>query len=400
MARTKAKATPEIAVKIVEKSVDNPTTIHDAMQLYGGFRRSLFGDNDVVGTVKITRGRANPAKVTMQQLQNDFILEQKSRHNSPQTIRAYNTNFDRIFDFLGQEYINQSDAHKTDVERNKEYYGGVREIGASMSVLALGIENFTAYYQEYLSSVRLLSEQTVISAMRHLRAIVYFAQQQKLIPDYDIKVRDIQPEIKPTFTPLELARLSKKPKKENFVEYRSWVMIQYLSATGNRISSMLALNVKDLEFEDNCIVVNIQKNRTPKRMPMQYQLKKILKEFIYYYRTDEETGTPKYNEPLFCTRFGDRLSYTSARDRMQEYFEARNVSWEGFHKFRHSYASNWIKDGGNPFMLREQLGHTSLAMTNRYANLYGMSTRKEAEEHSLINKFPNKSGKTAIKMRK
>lgn len=51
-------------------------------------------------------------------------------------------------------------------------------------------------------------------------------------------------------------------------------------------------------------------------------------------------------------------------------------------------------------MLREQLGHTSLAMTNRYANLYGMATRKEAEEHSLINQMPQKQGRSVIKKRK
>lgn len=303
-------------------------------------------------------------------------------------------------DFLGQEYVNQSDAHKEDVSKNMEHYGSIRTIGASMCVLALSIENFPAYYQDYLRNIKLLSEQTIISAMRHLRAIVYYCQKQKWIEGYDITVRDIQPEIKQTFTKYELEKLGKKPRKDNFVEYRNWVMIQYLCATGNRISSMLALDVKDIEFDDNSIVVNVQKNRVPKRMPLQYSLKKILQEYVYYYRTDGETGTPMFNEPLFCNQFGERLAYTSARDSMHFYFDDRGVEWQGFHKFRHSYAANWIRDGGNPFMLREQLGHTSLAMTNRYANLYGMATRKEAEEHSLINQMPQKQGRSVIKKRK
>ena len=400
MKQKKVENTVEIPTSIEQNTADSPEVIHNAWELYGGFRRSLFGENDKVGTVRIKRGKADPTKITMLQVKNEFILEQRARHNTEQTIKSYSTNFDRIFDFLGQEYVNQSDAHKEDVSKNMEHYGSIRTIGASMCVLALSIENFPAYYQDYLRNIKLISEQTIISSMRHLRAIVYYCQKQKWIEDYDITVRDIQPEIKQTFTKYELEKLGKKPRKDNFVEYRNWVMIQYLCATGNRISSMLALDVKDIEFDDNSIVVNVQKNRVPKRMPLQYSLKKILQEYVYYYRTDEETGTPMFNEPLFCNQFGDRLAYTSARDSMHFYFDDRGVEWQGFHKFRHSYAANWIKDGGNPFMLREQLGHTSLAMTNRYANLYGMATRKEAEEHSLINQFPQKQGRSVIKKRK
>ena len=84
---------------------------------------------------------------------------------------------------------------------------------------------------------------------------------------------------------------------------------------------------------------------------------------------------------------------------MKDYFETRKVEWEGFHKFRHSYAATWIRDGGNPLMLKEQLGHSSLAMTNRYANIYGMATKDEAQQHSLISKISDKSGRKAIKKR-
>ena len=48
-------------------------------------------------------------------------------------------------------------------------------------------------------------------------------------------------------------------------------------------------------------------------------------------------------------------------------------------------------------MLKEQLGHSSLAMTNRYANIYGMATKKEAEEHSLTNQFPRRGTGKRIK---
>lgn len=375
--------------------------IQEGMERYRVFQRSLFGENHEAGTVKIKRGQQDPRKITMLMVEREFLLAQMGRHNAESTLKTYQKHFNWVFDFLGFQYFRQSMEHIEDaISDNAPKYGTSREVGQSMPVLVLETDNFPAFYQDYLQNVRHLSEQTILSAMRHLRAIIYFAQQQKWIKEFDIKIKEVQPDIKPTFSQFEIDKLSKKPRKEDVVAYRNYVMIRYLAATGNRIGSLLALNVGDIDFEESSITVNTQKNKKPKLMPLTYDLRKILREYIYYYRTDPETGVPLFNEPLFCNSFGERLSYTGARDAMEDYFKERGVEWCGFHKFRHSYAANWIRDGGNPFMLKEQLGHTSLAMTNRYANIYGMATKDEAEQHSLSQKFKNNTGRKKLKINK
>jgi len=332
-------------------------------------------------------------------VQNEFVLAQKAKGNSEETIKAYIKNFNRLYDFLGFQYLRQGVEVVDEVVEHNEKYGNAREIGASMPVMVFELPNFMAFFDDYLTNVRGIAKQTVLSAKRHVKAIIYFTQEQGWVKDYGISVKEIKPEIKSTFTQHELNIISKKPKirSDNFVEYRTWVMIQYLSATGNRIGSVLALNVDDIDFEEKCIKINTTKNNEPKLMPLVFDIRKLLNEYIVKWRTDRATGMPLLNEPLFCNQFGDRLKYDGARDAFKDYFEARGVSWEGFHKFRHSYAANWIRDGGNPFMLKEQLGHSSLAMTNRYANIYGMATKKEAEEHSLTKKLNSKSGRTKLR---
>ena len=401
MRRKRVEETSDILSSIVEEKIETNEEIAAAMERYQTFARSLFGENHEPGTVKIRKGESDPLKITMLKVEREFMLAQKGRNNTPQTISTYGVHFNRIFDFLGFEYLMQSKDIAEDAINNPEKYGkSARQIGASMPVKVLELENITAFYRDYLLN-RGLSEQTVISSLRNLRAIIYFAQEEKWIKKFSIKIRDSKPPLKPLFTDAEIQRLKKKPKitKDTFVEYRSWVMIQYLSATGNRISSVLALNVGDIDFENNIIMVNVQKNREPKPMPLIYDIRKILKEYIYRTRTDVTTGIPCYREPLFCNQDGNRLSYTGARDAMQDYFKERGVVWTGFHKFRHSYAANWIMDGGNPFLLKEQLGHSSLAMTNRYANIYGMATKDEAEKHSLSSKFRDNRRGNRIKVR-
>jgi integrase len=40
-----------------------------------------------------------------------------------------------------------------------------------------------------------------------------------------------------------------------------------------------------------------------------------------------------------------------------------------FHDLRHTFASHFMKNGGNIYDLQKILGHTSLEMTQRYAHL-------------------------------
>lgn len=394
---TEAKDIPVIVDKTEPKMPTNQE-IQESMERYRVFARSLFGEDYEIGAIKLKRGQPDPKKITMLRVQMEFILAQKARGNSEQTIRAYLCNFNRLYDFLGFHYLRQGNEVLEEAAENIEKYGSAREIGASMPVLVFEIPNFMAHYQDYLANVRNISPQTVLSSTRHIKAIIYFTQEQGWVRDYGIKIKDIKPEIKDTFSQMELAKLGKKPKlrSDNYVEYRTWVMIQYLSSTGNRIGSVLALDVRDIDFEQGTIRINTTKNNEPKLMPLIYDVRKVLNEFIYRCRTNKD-GDILYNEPLFSTLEGERLTYDGARDAFRDYFEARGVYWEGFHKFRHSYAANWIRDGGNPFMLKEQLGHSSLAMTNRYANIYGMATKKEAEEHSLTKQFPRRPSGKRIK---
>jgi integrase/recombinase XerD len=399
--RKKITHIPDIPVIVDETEIKVPTTkeTREAMDKYRVFARSLFGEDYEVGTIKIKKGQPDPQKINMLMVEHEFVLAQKARGNSEDTIKAYIKNFNRLYDFLGFQYLRQGVAVVEDVLENIDKYGSAREIGASMPVMVLELPNFMAFYDDYMTNVRRVSKQTVLSSKRHVKAIIYFAQEQGWVKDYGISIKEVKPEIKNTFSNNELFRISKKPKlrSDNFVEYRTWVMIEYLASTGNRIGSVLALDVGDIDFENQCIKINRTKNNEPKLMPLVPEVRKILNEYIIKCRTDRKTGLPLLNEPLFCNQFGDRLKYDGARDAFKDYFEARGVMWEGFHKFRHSYAANWIRSGGNPLMLKEQLGHSSLAMTNRYANIYGMATKDEAEEFSLTKKLNNKTGRTKLR---
>jgi integrase/recombinase XerD len=54
------------------------------------------------------------------------------------------------------------------------------------------------------------------------------------------------------------------------------------------------------------------------------------------------------------------------------------------HAFRHTFAVNYLRRGGSVFYLQKVLGHSSLEMTRRYANLVTEDLQKMHERVSLL----------------
>jgi integrase/recombinase XerD len=56
------------------------------------------------------------------------------------------------------------------------------------------------------------------------------------------------------------------------------------------------------------------------------------------------------------------------------------------HAFRHTFAVNYLRRGGSVFHLQKVLGHSSLDMTRRYANLVTADLQAVHERVSLLSR--------------
>jgi integrase/recombinase XerD len=56
------------------------------------------------------------------------------------------------------------------------------------------------------------------------------------------------------------------------------------------------------------------------------------------------------------------------------------------HAFRHTFAVNYIRRGGSVFHLQKVLGHSTLEMTRRYANLITTDLQAVHERVSLLSR--------------
>ena len=122
------------------------------------------------------------------------------------------------------------------------------------------------------------------------------------IDEFKINLIKENDKIPKLYTDDEVMRLLKKPnmKQCNFAEYRTWVIINFLVATGVRSRTLRNIKIKDLDLDNDLIYLNVTKNRKPLVIPMAKTLKKVLIEYLKIRGKENE-------DYLFCNLEGNQL---------------------------------------------------------------------------------------------
>ena len=76
---------------------------------------------------------------------------------------------------------------------------------------------------------------------------------------------------------------------------------------------------------------------------------------------------------------------------MYEYNKKRGVERTGIHRFRHTFAKQWVLMGGNVVTLQKILGHSSLEITQNYLNLLVSDIAQDVEDFNVLRQFKSQS---------
>ena len=110
-------------------------------------------------------------------------------------------------------------------------------------------------------------------------------------------------------------------------------MTNFLFSTGVRQRSLMHIKIKDVDFDNNVVYVNVTKNRKPLIVPLNHTMVSILEEYLKYrqHKTDDEY--------LFCNVFGQQLMKSTCYRMLYEYNKRRGVETTGIHRHRHILVS-------------------------------------------------------------
>lgn len=155
-------------------------------------------------------------------------------------------------------------------------------------------------------------------------------------------------------------------------------MINYFIATGNRVSTVVNVKIRDIDFTESLIKLNVVKNRKQQYIPMSSGLKQALKLYLSLWSYN-------YDDYLFPEYEGGQLSTRGAYDAVKKYNINRGVTKTSVHLFRHTFAKNYIVAGGDSTYLQRLLGHSTLTMTNHYLNLYSTDLQRNYDKFNPLD---------------
>ena len=251
------------------------------------------------------------------------------------------------------------------------------------------VENFTSdMYKQYVVFLRntLQNDVSINSYLRDLITTLHFLMNEGYVEPFKMQAIKVDRTNVETYSDDELRTLLQKPniKKCSFTEYQSWVMTNFLFSTGVRQRSLINIKVKDVDFDNNVVYVNITKNRKPLLVPINQTMAHILNEYLKYRKHNNK------EDFLFCNVFGEQLVKSTCYHMLYEYNKRRGVETTGIHRYRHTFARQWILNGGNVVSLSRLLGHSSLQITQNYVNLLVSDVAKEVDTINLLDKFSSR----------
>ena len=161
---------------------------------------------------------------------------------------------------------------------------------------------------------------------------------------------------------------------------RDRAILKALVDTGLRATELCELRVTDADLKNRRITVwgKGDKQRYVKIGP------RATKAIWRYLATREDAGL---KTPLFATANGMPMDRNNLRRMIKRLGERAGVPNAHPHRFRHTFAVNFLRNGGNIFALKQLLGHSSMKMVEEYLHLAQADIEKAHQDASPVENW-------------
>jgi len=170
----------------------------------------------------------------------------------------------------------------------------------------------------------------------------------------------------------ELFKATEFSSEYERVQLRDKAMLVLLYSCGLRRNEAVTMNIKDIFFDKELILVRKGKNYKERFVPINFYNIEILENYIYEARIQFKD----YNqsEALLIGNYGTRLKGNTLAVRLQEVIKATNneeiiAKKITPHKLRHSIATHFLEAGMDIEDIKQFLGHSHLETTQIYTHL-------------------------------
>lgn len=320
--------------------------------------------------------RMAPNSLSLSDAVEGFLLACEARQLSPHTIRDYSTTLAHFKRFVGDDPpLDQIDA-------------GL--IARFMASLALP--------QPRLGAVAVpdapLSKKTALNRHTGLSALWSWALRERLV--HSNVVREVTPprpeqraieplseaDVRALLAVCDRTRAYSRPGKRACdnarpTALRDRLIIFLLLDTGMRVSELCGLTASAVDLRNRQVFV-MGKGDKERALPVSAETAKVLWKYM------KSRAEAKASAPLLVAVNGEPLTRTAVLQMLADLGERAGVRDVHPHRFRHTFAINMLRNGGNVYALQLALGHTTLEMVRTYLALAQADLRTAHEEASPV----------------
>lgn len=194
----------------------------------------------------------------------------------------------------------------------------------------------------------------------------YFSEYVKPRPATLIAVPKVDQKVIETFTSEQIQAMFDVCKKEctPMLVARDNAILSLLLDTGVRASELCTLTLGNVSLDAGDAYITVMgKGRKQRETGLGKQARTALHRYIRQYRKgarpEDVVFLNRFHNPMTINGL-DQLLY-----RLRDWAKLGGIS-AGAHKFRHTFAANYLLNGGDVYKLSRLMGHTSVSTTERY----------------------------------
>ncbi|MCX6006911.1 MAG: tyrosine-type recombinase/integrase [Chloroflexi bacterium] len=159
---------------------------------------------------------------------------------------------------------------------------------------------------------------------------------------------------------------------KKFEDRRNKAMILVLVDCGLRLAELLNIRMSNIDMQQQLLKVD---GKTGERV---VRFGSTTAKALFRYMKSRQ-ALNGHSDELWITGDGTALKDSSVETLFIKLSKKTGIAVHQ-HLLRHTFATLWLKNGGDSLMLQRLLGHTTLMITNRYCQAVGCYDAVEAHK--------------------
>ncbi len=301
----------------------------------------------------------------LEDLHRDFVEHLRAKNSAPSTIAAYSSQLGFYLAYLKNTAV--SDIRTLSTADVKRYATGLCEQrkagpggkGFAAATIALKIRAVKRFFKFLETSGHILIDPA--ESIREPR-------KENALP-------------RTVLTGEEIGKILAQPGLDRDGGVRDRAVLEVLYSTGIRLEEITRLTVFDCDLQGGLLRVNKGKGSKDRIVPLGKHAVTFLRAYLARIRPRYAAGVSA-GKALFLNRFGQPLSKQMIGILVRGYARQAGIEKKVTpHAFRHTFATDLVRNGADLTSVRKMLGHAGLRTTQIYVAVAGPEVKATHRRH-------------------